>query len=226
MIAMINWERNMNWIARKLHFFSAIGAPIRFAFGTGHFLSAIKSRAVDRYGDPLPWYTYPVIDFLTQLDFASADVLEFGGGQSTLWWTKRARSVVCMESNPMWCEALSKKVNGQAQINHVSSPNHAARILDGRTFDIIVIDDGSGVGPHGREANAKTAFASLRPEGMIVVDNSDAAYCRPILEEANQIGYSRIDFAGWTPGSFGKSCTTLLFLEPPGRLRYKQRPRV
>ena len=80
-----------------------------------------------------------------------------GGGQSTLWWVDRAQSVTCMESNAQWCQMLSRKVAGRAQINHVSSPERAAQILGDRLFDVIVVDDGSGVGPHGRVANAQAA---------------------------------------------------------------------
>lgn len=216
----------MKWIAKNLHFLAAAAAPAKFSFGTGHFLSALKSRAVDRKGRPVPWYTYPSIDFLAQLSFSDADVLEFGGGQSTLWWVERAQSVTCMESNAEWCKMLSRKVVDRAQINHVSSPESAAQILGDRLFDVIVVDDGSGVGPHGRVANAQDAFARVRPGGMIIVDNSDAAYCWPILEAACQIGYSRVDFVGWAPGSFGKSCTTLLFSGSSRFLRYRDPPRI
>src|SRR5262245_56791293 len=73
---------------------TALRAPIRFSKNTGHFLSSLKARAVDKDGNPLPWYTYPAIDFLRRKCFAERTVLEFGSGQSTLWWAARARSVV------------------------------------------------------------------------------------------------------------------------------------
>ena len=207
----------MRWIARNLHFLAAVGAPVKFAFGTGHFLSALKSHAVDQKGKPLPWYTYPSIAFLAQHDFSDADVLEFGGGQSTLWWSGRARSVTCLESDPDWCKKLAKKANDRAEVVHVTSPAHAAQILGDRLFDIIVVDDGSGVGPSGRVANAQTAFPRIRPDEMVIIDNSDADYCRPILEAARHANYNRVDFMGWAPGSLGQSCTTLLF---PGSSRF------
>ena len=31
------------------------------------------------------------IDFLTTKDFSSSDILEFGGGQSTLFWLSKAK---------------------------------------------------------------------------------------------------------------------------------------
>ena len=65
--------------------------PLYFSARSGHFKSSFKRAAVTPRGDPLPWYTFPCIDFLRQRKFAGRSVLEFGGGQSS---TARVRSVI------------------------------------------------------------------------------------------------------------------------------------
>ena len=45
-------------------FATAILTPIYFAHSTGHFRSALRSKAVDKHGDPIPWYSYPAVYFL------------------------------------------------------------------------------------------------------------------------------------------------------------------
>jgi hypothetical protein len=72
---------------------TAVLAPIQFSLATGHFRSSIASEALDARGKPLPWYTYPAIDFLADVDFSSQSVLEFGASQSTLWRSERAARV-------------------------------------------------------------------------------------------------------------------------------------
>ena len=57
-------------------------------------------RAVDKKGDPIPWYTYPAIDFLLLRDYRDKNILEFGSGQSTLWWAARAKFVLSLEEDP------------------------------------------------------------------------------------------------------------------------------
>ncbi|MFT6408402.1 MAG: hypothetical protein ACJAQ6_001820 [Arenicella sp.] len=52
--------------------------------------------AVARDVSAIPWYTYPSIDFLKFRDFSNKTVLEFGGGQSTLWRASKASSVVTL----------------------------------------------------------------------------------------------------------------------------------
>src|SRR5258708_39043915 len=73
---------------------NGIITPIRFSLATGHWKSSIAMSARAADGTPLPWYTYPAIDFLAQRDFSNCNVLEFGGGQATLLWSARARSVL------------------------------------------------------------------------------------------------------------------------------------
>ena len=38
--------------------------------GWGHQRSLYERDAIDGNGDPLPWYTYPAIEYLRQLDFS------------------------------------------------------------------------------------------------------------------------------------------------------------
>jgi hypothetical protein len=213
-------------VRQRLHFLSAVGGPLNFSFKSGHFWSALKSRAMDRKGRAVPWYTYPMIEYLAQLDFSDADVLEFGGGQSTMWWCERAQSVTTLESNSDWRAELASRTTGRATVLQVSSPSDAARTLGDRKFDVIVVDDGSAGGPEGRVDNARTAFSHLKPGGLIVVDNSDADYTHPISMEASEAGWTRVDFIGFAPGSWGLACSSLLFKETPVRLRPAAPPQI
>lgn len=213
-------------LTQRFHFFSAILAPLNFSLKTGHFLSALKSRAVDRSGRALPWYTYPAVEYLSQLDFSDAEVLEFGGGQSTEWWCARAKSVVCLESNTAWSTSLSQRLGGRATILAVSSPAKAAELVGERKFDVIVVDDGSGVGPDGRADNARTAFSHLKPGGLVIVDNADANYSGPIAAIAREANWNRVDFIGFAPGSFGQSCTSIMFKDAPRYLQPIAPPRI
>ena len=91
------------WLSNPIrNVVTAVLTPIRYSYRTGHFRSSLKMAAVTRHGDPLPWYTYPAIDFLKDRNYAGKTVLEFGGGQSTLWWATHAASVVTFEASAKW----------------------------------------------------------------------------------------------------------------------------
>lgn len=51
------------------------------------WLKSFKTKMpIDAKGNPVPWYTYPAIEFLEQLDFTNKIVLEYGSGNSSLYW--------------------------------------------------------------------------------------------------------------------------------------------
>src|SRR5215831_19159207 len=91
-------------------FFTAIFTPFYFSYQSGHFKSSMHSKAVDKNSKPLPWYTYPMIDFLVCKELSDKEVLEFGAGQSTLWWADRAHRVVSFESDKNWYSYLKSCV--------------------------------------------------------------------------------------------------------------------
>ena len=68
-------------------------------FDYGHFLSTIQYSSVDKDNNPIPWYTYPAIEYLKQLDFSEKSIFEYGSGNSTIFWSKVAKSVISVEND-------------------------------------------------------------------------------------------------------------------------------
>lgn len=189
---------------------TAFATPLRFSTRTGHFRSSLAGRAVAADGSPLPWYTYPAIDFLAARDYAGRSVLEFGGGQSTLWWQKRARSVVTFESDPTWEAKLTRQVQSNVSIHHmpIELPDDQClaqmkRAIDGRKFDVIVVDG------HMRCELTDIAFHHLAPGGAIVLDDSEGYL---LYEEIRGRDCRRIDFFGFAPGSVRRHCTSVVYV--------------
>ena len=80
-------------------------------------LRTVRARsAVDRDGHPLPWYTYPAIEFLSQLDFRDKTVFEFGSGMSSLYWAGVTRLVVSVEDDDRWFEIIRSRLPGNARV--------------------------------------------------------------------------------------------------------------
>ena len=105
--------------------------------------------AVTKRGKPLPWYTYPAIDFLKYRSYENKVVLEFGGGQSTLWWASNAKHVVTLEGDKEWYESIKVGMPGNVDLCYVSMENKEKNVyqvkdsLEKRPYskyDVIVID--------------------------------------------------------------------------------------
>jgi predicted O-methyltransferase YrrM len=189
---------------------TAIVTPFRFAFGTGHWKSSVAGRAVSPQGEPLPWYTYPAIDFLKKRDFAGKRILEFGAGQSTLWWAARSKEVVSIEADPDWERYVAAHAPANTMIRHFPIDRATRSVGDIADFlrplapfDVIVVDG------HLRPELTELAFDLLAPNGAIINDNSDW----PKVQEAvRRHECSRIDFYGFAPGVKNSACTSLVFV--------------
>ncbi len=127
----------------------ALVTPVLFSYRTGHFRSSLRKAALSKDGEPLPWYTYPSIDFFERRTYDDKVVLEFGGGQSTLWWAKRAKRVVTLEGDADWHASLKARVPDNVELHCVPADNAVAcvsavesvlRSKPFTTYDVVVID--------------------------------------------------------------------------------------
>jgi hypothetical protein len=184
--------------------------PFQLSITKGHARSAWIQRAVDRHGRPIPWYTYPCIDFLSNKSLAGLRVLEFGAGQSSLWWVERCGALTSLEGNSAWRDYVASRIERRAEILLVSQRETLpARILE-QKYDIIVID-----GLRRNDA-ARVAVKLLAPNGAIVFDDSQGLWSDDgvryeVVELMRAQGFSRVDFFGFSPGGIGESCTSIYF---------------
>jgi hypothetical protein len=186
---------------------TCILVPIRFSISTGHCRSSFLMRAVDRDGKPIPWYTYPAVDFLFQRDYNNKSVLEFGSGQSTLWWASRAKFVLSLEEDPDWFARMRAVVPRNVELQFMKPDiSIISEFLKSRgtKFDIIVVD-----GSVRRQATA-LSFDYLVPGGALILDNSEGF---GLYDEVKRRSCRKIDFFGFAPGVLLRHCTSVVFVD-------------
>ena len=206
---MVNYIKKTRSILRN--FLIAIITPIHFSIYTGHFLSSLLGKAVSAKGKPILWFTFPAIDFLTSKDFSSSDILEFGGGQSTLFWLSKAKSVTTFETDIMWKNKIEKLSNGDSKLNLLFTPDNHNQIdyvnnflkKNQRSFDIIVIDGMD------RSSLFSLAVDYVTDDGMIICDNAEGYDFYKAWQE--HPSFMRIDFSGHGPGILHPHTTSILF---------------
>lgn len=164
---------------------------------TGWIESRRLRRSVDRDQRPIPWLTYPAIDFLAERVTGGMSVFEFGSGYSTLWWAERAARVTCVEHNPDWAEEVRSMMPPNVDFNHVAlEPDgdycHMARAKR-KSFDVIVVDG------RDRVNCALRSVDSLSPDGVIVWDNSDRRRYAAGVAALRKRGFRQLKFRGPTP---------------------------
>ena len=178
-------------------------------FGYGHFESVRRYASIDGNGNPVPWYTYPAIEFLKQFDFSAASVFEYGSGNSTIFWSSRAARVVSVEDEEEWVEQLRPRLPPNCTFLYEHDLRRypdAIRTSPG-PFDVIVVD-----GPARARTRMKCAQAALphlKPGGLIILDNSDwVPETAAVLRAADLL---QVDMSGFAPIAAQTQTTSFFF---------------
>ncbi|MBQ7206525.1 MAG: SAM-dependent methyltransferase [Lentisphaeria bacterium] len=156
-----------------------------------------KKASIDAEGNAVPWYTYPAIEFLKQLDLSRKSVFEFGSGNSTLWWAAHARTVRSVEHDPAWYEGMVPRIPGNVKLLLETDGEKYAGTLDAE-YDVIVID------AEWRDKCAAQALKHISDAGMIIVDDAQrvqnfSEYRRALGALQSDPRFMEIDFPGFTP---------------------------
>jgi protein-L-isoaspartate O-methyltransferase len=153
--------------------------------------------------EPIPWFTYPAIEYISQLNLTEKNVLEWGSGNSSLFFSKISNSVTSIEDNMEWYKRVSLNKGANHEVIHAEADNYAGLPLSlERKFDIVVID---GIR---RDECAKVALEVLAEGGIIIYDNSDRdpEVCHFLrsadLIQVDMHGFGPINDYTWTTSYF------------------------
>jgi hypothetical protein len=190
---------------------TAVITPIRFSYTTGHFRSSIKNVSVNKKGEFIPWYSYPAIDFIINKDFSDKRVLEFGAGQSSLWWGKKAKYIKSFEEDLAWYNQLKTKITTNIELVYSNlEPFESClkvindNLVNDQKYDIIIID-----GLYRYEL-CEVAINNLAEGGVIIADNSEGNGYN-FQRAFKNTGFSRVDFHGFSPGVVLRQGTSFFF---------------
>jgi hypothetical protein len=185
----------VRWIAR------------RYLQRSGWIQSALTQRPVDGKGDPLPWYTYAMQNFLLGRLTKDMHVFEYGSGNSTLWYSERVAAVVSVEHDPGFVAEIMK--SAPTNVTHLHRPPYSPGYWDaanrqGRKFDVVVVD-----GIH-REECAAAAVSAVSQTGVVIVDNTDTRKYGGAVRPFLSAGFRQFDFRSHGP-IWLKEWTTSIF---------------
>lgn len=177
----------------------------------GHYVSVCKELPIGKNGEIIPWYTYPAIEYLRQLDFSKKRVFEYGCGYSSLWWAGRAGEIFSVEDDEHWYQTINqKKLPNQKIFFYKDKDAYISSIRNNGLFDVIIID-----GRH-RYKCAQFAVEYLAKGGMVILDNSD--WFSRSSEFLRSLGFIQIDFFGLGP-ILGYAWATSVFLGSESNFR-------
>jgi len=167
---------------------------------------------VDRNGNPIPWYTYPAIEYLSQFDYREKKVFEFGTGYSSMYWVARAQKVISVEDKKEWYNKFLlefQTVNWQMRFCDEKDGYENTIFADGEKYDVIIIDGKR------RDECAKTAVEALADGGIIILDDSDrintSSVYKGAVDNLRAANLLQVDFYGFCPMNNYTKTTSIFF---------------
>lgn len=171
----------------------------------GHFKSMSRWECVDKHGNPIPWYSYPAIEYLKQIDLSDKTVFEYGSGNSTLYWAARCKKLYSVEDDQQWYAKVKSRLPEKVTYILLEDKDGYVGSIGGHSekFDVVVID-----GSHRYECASK-AIEHLKDDGFIILDNSEwEKHTSRALRDADLI---EVDMSGFGPINGYTTTTSFYF---------------
>jgi hypothetical protein len=203
-------RRVARYVLEKLHVYGLYSLSRRGPLhDDGWFRSFQEHRSVDRAGNPLPFITYPAIEFLLRRVRGDMSVFEYGAGASTLWWAARVKEVIACEHDRGWYERISAQTPPNVTMIYEALEYGGAyakiiRQFQAR-FDIIVIDG------RDRVNCAVNCPPALTSEGVILWDDSNRSKYEAGHRFLFEHGFRKIEFVGMGPIANEKLETAIFY---------------
>lgn len=172
----------------------------------------------DDNGNPVPWMSYPAIEFLKNNLRKDYEIFEFGCGASTLFFADKVKKVVGLETNPKWHEIVTEKLrNVMPQLAADQINVEINLMIDGlqnssyenfakdsqQKFDLIIVDSLK------RFECARNSIDALKPQGAIILDDSERKNYQKIFNFFAENNFTKQDFIGIAPGQLRVKNTTI-----------------
>ena len=174
------------------------------------WINSFKSKSpVDKNNNPIPWLTYPFIDFLSPRLKNEMIIFEFGSGNSTLFYAEKVSRVFTVEHNLGWYEKLKKIIPDSVQLHHkvlIQNGEYSHFAADSRIkFDIIIVD--------GEDRNncIINSLSALKEDGVMILDDSERIEYKGAVDFLRLQPFKQIDFWGIGATVFLKKCTSVFY---------------
>jgi len=180
-----------------------------YLYDIGWTNSIITGNVVDASNNPVPWVTYPFIQFIGERLNNTIDVFEFGSGNSTLYYANKVATVTSVEHDKFWYDKIKSSMPSNVALFY-------SELTDGgdycyyalktkKLYDIIIVDGME------RVDCCINNITALKPSGVIIIDDTERHEYDKATAFLREKGFKRIDFWGTAPTVYYLRCTTIFY---------------
>ena len=185
----------------------------------GQYNSLKQGKPVDSFNNPLPWITYPCIEYLNQFDFSNETVFEYGSGGSTKWFlNNKSKKVISVEDDISWFNLLLEDKKKYKNLTPIFANNVDDFVNNSQVFEssVVFIDCDSSYRLkilQNLYKNIKKINSNIK---CIIIDDVDKKNLKGgdidkiVFDFAQKLNWVQIDFMGFRPFNRTYASTTVL----------------
>jgi hypothetical protein len=180
-----------------------------YLYDIGWTNSISTGSVVNKNGDPLPWVTYPYIQFIGPRLNKQMQLFEFGSGNSTLYYAPKVASVTSVEHDSGWYEEIRTKMPANVRLSLCElqpGGEYCQYAAQQQTqYDVVIVDG------RDRVNCCLNSIGALKGDGILVLDDSEREKYAGAHQFMKQKGFKQIDFWGTAPIVDYLKCTTIFY---------------
>ncbi len=166
-------------------------------------------QPVRNKNEAIPWVTYSFIYFIQDRILPTHKIFEFGSGNSTMFYAKRARKVVAVEHDNEWYHKINSVVpdNVEMLLQELEYDGDYCRVARNlqEKFDIIIVDG------RDRVNCIKQSVEALSENGIIILDDSERDAYQEGINYLKERDFRMVEFWGISPGLFYLKATSIFY---------------
>ena len=106
----------------------------------GQYNSVKNNMCLDSKNKPIPWFTYPAIEFIDNHILEGLSIFEYGSGNSSNYFLRKNCNVKSIEHNEIWFKKISRNNKNINILLIEDKHSYIKAISNVQIVDIIVID--------------------------------------------------------------------------------------
>jgi hypothetical protein len=165
-----------------------------YLYQKGWFRSIGENRSVNLKGEEIAWLPYSLLNFLDDRLDKKMKVLEFGAGASTRYFARRVNTVVSIEGDRSWYDAVLADKPDNVHLILAETQTAYTNVPDkGFAFDLILVDG------EFREECLLKSVGLLSDRGVILLDDTNAPELGALIDKMTSLGFKHLKFNDFAP---------------------------
>ncbi len=196
-------------VAIKYHAYQRLIAnQSSYLYQTGWIQNLLTGIPNSVNAGPVPWMNYSFMSFLDQRLSPNFRLLEFGSGQSTLYFASRVSEVVSIEYDASWLQYIQQSMPSNVMVIGQDQDNdgvYCRAANDQGLFEVVVVDG------RDRVNCCIQAVNNLNDNGVIILDDSQRPQYQNAFRHLEALNFKHLTIQGLKPTGTSIDQTTVFY---------------